>query len=254
MSTLLLILWKATISKRYKPPLREDNAEYHLLAGNLAWQRELWPQAASHYLLLAQELQRADFALLATSAALEAGLVPIARQGAQLWATIEPTNSKAQALTAALCIAEYNEELAYTYLSQLVEFAPGEALPNLLMINGSLQDPKEQQLFISLLQRLTSVYGYQSSIWFVLARQAQIMKQYALALAATDHSLALQPDWISAIALRVQILYQMGEKILARDYLAEVVQKIPDQTDLQFIYQQISNEIENDMLSKTSVD
>ncbi len=139
---------------------REDSLDYHLLMADMAWQRQMWPQAATHYAVLAQSTQRADFALLATSAALEAQHLPVARQNAQLWATLEPQNAKAQALTAALCIAEYQEELAFTYLTHLVEYTPDEALPHLMTINESLYDPKEQHIYFSLLQRLTQVYDH----------------------------------------------------------------------------------------------
>ncbi len=227
-----------------REPIKEDTLEYHLMMADLAWQRQLWTQAATHYAVLAQNTARADFALLATSAALEAQLLPVARKNAQLWAEIEPMNSRAQALTATLCFAEYNEELAYTYLTQLMEYTPDEALPHLMMINETLQDPKEQHLFFSVLQRLSTQYQHQPGIWFALARQAQTLKYYALALSATDHSLALQPDWVSAIALRVQILYQMGEKVAARDYLADVTKKLPEENDLKFIYEQIKDELQ----------
>lgn len=222
---------------------REDSMDYHLIMADLAWQRQLWSQAAVHYAALAQNTQEAEFALLATSAALEAQLLPLARQNAQLWATIEPNNSKAQALTAALYLAEYNEESAFTYLSHLMDFTPDEALPHLLTISTSLHDVKEQNMFFSLLQRLSSVYEHQPSIWFVLARQAQSLEYNSLALQATEQALALQPNWVSAIALKVQLLYQTGQKIKARDYLAVVTKRMPHETDLQFIYTQIDNEI-----------
>lgn len=228
-------------------PPREDSLDYHLLMGDLAWQRELWPAAATHYAALAQTTRRADFALLATSAALEAQLLPLARQNAQLWATIEPQNARAQALSAALCITDYDEESAFSYLTALMNHMPDEALPHLMMINATLHDPKEQHVFFSLLQRLTTLYEHQPSIWFVLARQAQSLQYHALALKATDQTLALQPDWISAIALRVQLLYQMGEKIAARDYLAVVTKRLPEEVDLQFIHTQIANEIQSEL-------
>lgn len=210
---------------------------------DMAWQRQMWPEAATHYAVLAQNTQRADFALLATSAALEAQLLPAARQNAQLWAAIEPMNAKAQALTAALCIAQYEEELAFTYLTHLMDYIPEEALPHLLTINESLYDEKEQYMFYTLLQRLASLYEHQPSVWFVLARQAQTLQNYVLALAATEQTLALQPDWVSAIALKVQILYQTDEKLAAKNYLADITQRLPQEKDLQFIYTQIASEI-----------
>jgi predicted Zn-dependent protease len=222
---------------------REDTLDYHLLMADMAWQRQMWSEAATHYGVLAQNTQRADFALLATSAALEGQLLPLAQQNAQLWAAIEPLNSKAQALTAALCIASFEEELAFTYLSHLMEYTPDEALPHLMTINQSLYDEQEQQLYFSLLQRLAMMYEHQASVWFALARQAQALHNFALALKATEHTLALQPDWISAIALKVQILYQTGEKLAAKNYLAKVTQILPEEQDLQFIYTQISNEL-----------
>lgn len=224
-------------------PAREDSLDFHLIMADLAWQRQLWSQAAVHYAALAHNTQNADFALLATSAALEAQLLPLARQNAQLWATIEPLNSKAQALTAALYIAEYNEESAFVYLNHLMDFTPDEALPHLLTISNSLHDMKEQNMYFSLLQRLSSVYQQQPSIWFALARQAQSLEYNSLALQATDQVLALQPDWVSAIALKVQLLYQTGQKTKARDYLAVVTQRLPYETDLQFIYTQINDEL-----------
>jgi predicted Zn-dependent protease len=227
---------------------KADSLDYHLIMADLAWQRQLWSQAAVHYAVVAQKTQKAEFALMATSAALEAQILPLARQNAELWANIEPTNAKAQALTAALYIAEYNEESAYIYLNQLVDTMPHEALPHLLMIHESLEDPKEQNIFFSLLQRITTIHENQPSIWFVLARQAQSLQYEALALQATNQALLLQPDWVSAIALKVQLLYQAGEKIAARDYLATVTKRLPEEADLQFIYTQINKEISAESL------
>lgn len=224
---------------------RQDSLEYHLMMGDLAWQRQLWEQAATHYATVAKATYRADFALLATSAALEADLLPLATQNAQLWAHIEPLNARAQALTAALCITQYDETQALSYLHHLMEYTSEEALPHLMTITATLQEPQEQQLFFSLLQELSLHYEHEPSIWFVLARQAQTLEYYAFALEATDHTLALKPDWVSAIALRVQLLYQSGEKILARDYLATVLEYLPDEVDLQFIHQQIDTEIQS---------
>lgn len=222
---------------------KADSLDYHLMMADLAWQRQLWSQASVHYAVVAQKTQKAEFALLATSAALEAQILPLARQNAELWANIEPTNAKAQALTAALYIAEYNEESAYIYLNQLVDTMPDEALPHLLMIHESLEDPKEQNIFFSLLQRITTIHENQPGIWFVLARQAQSLQYEALALQATNQALLLQSDWVSAIALKVQLLYQAGEKIAARDYLEKVTKRLPEEADLQYIYTQIKNEI-----------
>ncbi|MGA2654769.1 MAG: hypothetical protein ABSF18_02175 [Gammaproteobacteria bacterium] len=229
-------------------PLKSDTLDYHLLMADLAWQRQLWSQAAIHYAALAQKTQRADFALLATSASLEAQILPLARQNAELWANLEPKNAKAQALTAALYIAEFNEESAYIFLNHLMDTTPEEALPHLLMIHESLQDPKEQSIYFSVLQRVTTTHKQDPGIWFVLARQAQSLEYNALALQATEQALLLHPNWISAIALKVQLLYQAGKKIAARDYLAVVTKRLPNETDLQFIYAQIKNEIASEAL------
>jgi predicted Zn-dependent protease len=232
----------------HQAPPRVDSLDYHLMMADLAWQRQLWSEAAIYYAVVAQKTQKAEFALLATSAALEAQMLPLARQNAELWAGIEPNNAKAQALTAALYIAEYNEESAYMYLTYLIDNMPYEALPHLLMIHESLEDPKEQNIFFSLLQRLTTTHENHASIWFVLARQSQSLQYEALALQATNQALLLEPDWVSAIALKVQLLYQAGEKIAARDYLAIVTKRLPHEADLHYIYTQINDEVNAEAL------
>jgi tetratricopeptide (TPR) repeat protein len=224
-----------------RPP---DSLEYHLLAGDIAWQRNLWTQASEHYLILAQKLQRADFALLASSAALEAQALPEARMASQLWAQLEPMKAQAQALSAMLSIAASDEEQAMISLGRLMEHAPEEALEHLTLMTQTLEYPSEKELFLSVLENLATQYTHDASLWFALARQAQSMSYYQMALTATNQSLALAPSWVSAIALKVQILYQTEQKIAARDYLEEILQKHPEEADLHYIYLQIANELQ----------
>ncbi len=217
--------------------------DYHILVADMAWQRGLWLDAGDHYLMLAQATQRADFALLATSAALEAEAFTLAHTAASLWAELDPEALQAQALSAMLAIMANDEELARERLSTLIEQAPKEALSHLMVITTSLEHLAEQNLFLALLQEFSLLYEHEAPIWFALARQAQSMKLYPFALEATDHSLALHPEWISAIALKVQILYQMKDKLAAKNYLEGVLAKQPHE-DLQFIYTQIANELQ----------
>lgn len=218
--------------------------DYHLLAADIAWQRHLWDEASTHYLVLAKATKRTDFALLATSAALESEQLPQAYQSSQFWAALEPTHSEAQALASMIAISMLEETQALENLNNLMEFTPEKALPHLMLMTSTLLAPAEQQLFLSLLTKLSVKYAYESHVWFALARQAQSMQDYVLALHATDQSLALAPEWISAIALKVQILYQTAQKAAARDYLAEVLEKYPHETDLQYIYSQIEGELQ----------
>ena len=197
-----------------------------LLLAEIALSRDQEEAASDYYLqLLAVDPQTAEWS---TQLLLELRQFDKATRPAQIWANHTPQNLHAQQIAANLSLRQNQVKLAIHYLDKLIAAkAANTALVNFSHSLKNTSVPLRKRLFIEL-PTLSQHYPHDGDALFNLAYLCQQHDQNPQALELIDKSLAVKANWPLAIALRSQILFDMGEADAALAYLNGAIDSHPD--------------------------
>ncbi|MFI4955791.1 MAG: tetratricopeptide repeat protein [Gammaproteobacteria bacterium] len=212
----------------------EQSATYHFLAGEVALDRNAYQEALNQYLWLAKNMHDPVFAARATSIALELQNYKAAAETGKIWADKTPHDLQTQAIAASLMLKNGCIDCAKPYLSVLLVPSDMETMQHLTQVQSALDDTTSRQHLISALDQV----GHEKKDARALFIEADL--QYQLgentnANKTIDTILAIKPDWIRAQTLRIQILYEGGQKKEAWAYLNSMLEKDPKNSGLKWL-------------------
>lgn len=218
------------------------NPTYHFLAGEVAIDRGVYTEALREYLWLAEHMNDPVFAARATSIALELHDFNAAAKTAKIWADKVPHDLQTQAIAASLLLKTGCIDCAKPYLASLLVPSDTETMQHLVQVESALEDVASRKHLIQALAQL----GQEKKDFRVLFIEADLQYQLGEITNANktiDTILAIKPNWIRAQSLRIQILYESGQKQEAYTYLNNMLAKDPQNPALKWLSAKMSIEM-----------
>ena len=212
----------------------EQSATYHFLAGEVALDRDAYQEALNQYLWLAKNMHDPVFAARATSIALELQNYKAAAETGKIWADKTPHDLQTQAIAASLMIKNGCVDCAKPYLNVLLVPSDMETMQHLTQVQSALDDATSRKHLISALDQVGREKKDARALFIEADLQYQLGED-TNANKTIDTILAMKPDWIRAQTLRIQILYENGQKKEASDYLSSLLHKDPNNAGLKFL-------------------
>ena len=212
----------ATMSETQRDADITGRTVFQVLLGEIALQRGQTDLAVSSYADLARRTQEPKVVARATEIALFARQFELALDLARLWTQLEPANQRArQTLTTTLVLLNRIDDLA-PEISTLLEQDKINLGDNLLRLNRMLGRHGDKQAVQRLVNKVASPYAGIAEAHFAMATAAANAGDAMHALAETDKTLELRPDWEMAALVKAQLIARQSLPN-AIDFLARFV-------------------------------
>lgn len=220
----------------------DNSATYHFIAGEVAIDRGAYQAALDQYIWLAKNMADPVFAARATSIALELQNYSAAAETGKIWADKTPFDLQTQAIAASLMLKTGCMHCAEPYLASLIVPSDMETMQHLVQVQTALDDAPSRKHLIQLLKQI----GQEKKDFRVLFVAADLQYQLGESTNANktiDSILAIKPHWIRAESLRIQIMYEGGQKKEALAYLNNMLSKDPKNAGLKWLSAKMSIEM-----------
>ncbi len=208
---------------------------YQILEAEIALQRRHYDVAGERYLYLAEETRDPRFAEMATKVAIFSRDDTRALLAARLWAELDPSQIEAHQMMVVASIRAGDPDAALPHMESLLT-PRDDGEDGFRLVASMLNRDVDVIAAMSLLDRYIAGHGDNRVAYFNYAQFAVRVGQLGKAEEAIDRCLALDPDAIDTIGLRVQILLQQKREAEALDFMAESVRRLPEDNRLGLMY------------------
>lgn len=211
-------------------PSASAAAQYHLLAGELAANRGQAETAAVEFLAAGRLLEDPELAERATGAALAAENPELAREAAQLWLDLAPTQAEPREVLLRLALIRSDQADVESQSKALVEghaAGPGEGLRQVaLLISQGAGTP---ELALDVIQSLVEGYPDLPAAYYAEGLVAMRFEQLDRAESAARKALALEADNADAALLLTGIQVRQGKIAESGQTLRPLLAAQPEQ-------------------------
>lgn len=194
--------------------------EYHVLAGEMAIQRDNRDVAAREYVAALQYSNDAELARRATRIALYAGDMALAYRAASAWAAAEPDSLEAQRTATRLALTNGDAGGLDVYAPSLVRAAASSDAGYRLLADVLSGEPEQSNLAVSALSRMAQEDRNSASAQYALGVLALRYNRNEIAERAAARALALDPDWNEAVLLQAGVWIRGGQADRAQALVA----------------------------------
>lgn len=199
---------------------RRASYEYHVLAGEMAIQRDDRDVAAREYVAALQYSNDAQLARRATRIALYAGDMALAYRAASAWAAAEPDSLEAQRTATRLALTSGDAAGLDVYAPSLVRAAASPDAGYRLLADVLSGEPEQSNLAVSALSRMAQEDRNSASAQYALGVLALRYNRNEIAERAAARALALDPDWNEAVLLQAGVWIRGGQADRAQALVA----------------------------------
>jgi len=204
-------------------PDADIDAQFHVLAGEMAAQRGMKKAAARHYAAAAEYTSNAGLARRATRIGLMADSMPAAYKAAQQWARLEPGTVEAQQTAARLALIEGQAEVLLQYSRATVSNAESRREGYHLLAKTFSGKPQRAELALDTLQQLADADTDSAAAWHVLGLLALRYGREETAATASRRAVELAPTRDKVVLLRAAVLVRQDRSSAAQ----QLVEQLP---------------------------
>lgn len=197
---------------------------FQLLVAEVAASRGQLNVAIANYLAAARNSGDAGISRRATHLAIFAQDRNAALQASKLWSAQQPGNSEPLQVVAPLLLASGDTEASLEIYEELLAINADDAERTFKLIGNQLARERNGDAAMLVMERLLTTRNLNPHAQLAMAQTAARHARLPQALAAADQALVLQPHWADAVAMRAQVLNQMGDKPAAIAMLREEYQ------------------------------
>jgi tetratricopeptide (TPR) repeat protein len=214
----------------------QQEAQFHLMAGEMAAGRQQPGTAAKEYLQALDYVPDAQVAARATQLALSAQDDDLALQAARKWQSIDPTSLDARDVIARLALRAGLDDEAYAQCASIIRDLPGGVDDGFHHVSLLLQqEPGKARQAMALMDRLVAAYPKEPS-----AYQAQGLLDLRYGKAdeaehAAREAMRLKPSREASLLL-VGALVKKGDLAGADQIMEGVLKNNPDANDVRLGY------------------
>lgn len=170
-------------------------AEFHIMAGEMAAGREQPELAAEAFLRALEHYPDVDLARRTTQLALRADNASLAERAAQAWLALEPNALDAREVLARMSLAQGDVEQTYQHCLEMIEGHPGgksEGFRHAALVLSS--DPRPRPASLHIFDRLVSLYPKLSGAHYARALIALRLQQHGEAEISARRAIAIKPS------------------------------------------------------------
>jgi tetratricopeptide (TPR) repeat protein len=209
------------------PALRSasEQAQYHILAGEMAAGRNLPKTASEEFQKALDFLPDPALAARATALALAANDEPLALDAARKWLAIEKNSLDAREIITRLALRADLDDEAYDQCAAIVRDHPGgidDGFRHVALLLA--QEPGQRDAALALMAKLVAQYPKQAGAWQAQGLLALRFNQVELAEKSAREALRLQPQSKESALLLTGALVRKGD-IAGADQMMESVLK-----------------------------
>ena len=205
------------------PVSRREAYEYHVLAGEMAIQRDNRALAAREYVAALEYSNDPALAKRATRIALFAEQPDLAYRAATLWARNEPDSLDAQRTAARMAVANEDADGLALYAPALVQAAASPDIGYRLLADVVSGAPNATDMVIDTLSNMAQADSDSAPAQYALGVVALRYDRSEIAARAAERALALDPNWNDAVLLQAGVWIRAGETAKAQ----QLVDKLP---------------------------
>lgn len=216
------------------PPQQE--AQFHLMAGELAAGRQDPHTAAEEFLKAVEEVPDAQVAARATQAALLAGDDGLALRAAQKWQSLDSTSLDARDIITRLALRAGQDDVAYNQCLSIVHDLPGGIDDGFRHVSLLLQqEPDKADDALGIMRRLVAQYPKEPAAYQAQGLLALRYGKPDLAESSARQALQLRPSKEGSLLL-VGALVKKGDIAGADQVMDGVLKNNPDARDVRLGY------------------
>ena len=215
----------------------EANAQYHVLAGELAAARHMPAMAADEFLKASMLVADPQLAARATGLALSANDETLALTAAKRWLEVEPTSLESREVITLLSVRKGFLSEAYEQCVAIVRDHPGGEADGFRHVAMLLApESAHGEAILALMQKLVEQWPQLAGAHYALGLVALRFSQLPLAEKAARESLRLKPGSAEAQMLLAGVQVKKGELDAADQTMEGVLHSAPNPTELRMGY------------------
>ena len=208
---------------------------FDVLLGEIAGQRGRLDIAVPHYLQAALDSRDPRVAERAIQIATFAKNYPVALRAARHWVALEPGNTDARKIVAALALQTGDMDEVVNQLDHIIQASESKE-QGFAIATAILSRHGDDQQSLQAMEELAARHPESVEGQLAIGRLATVKGQLERAMTATDAALALQPGMEQAQILKAQVLIRQERKAEALAVLKQAVADSPDNAELRFAY------------------
>lgn len=219
-------------------PDPQAQAQYHIMAGEMAAGRQQAKQAAQEFLLALDGYPDPELAQRATQLAVSARDARLTLRAAQRWLALAADDAGPREIIASLSLDHGDRQQALEQCRELAERHPASRADGLMDCAriASQAAPNRAEDALWLMQQLINDDPQAAAAHHALAVVALRFDQLDLATAAAREARRLEPENRDHQLLEIGILAQSGEIASALTQIKQLVKADPDNTELRLQY------------------
>ena len=201
---------------------RRANYEYHVLAGEMAIQRDNREVAAREYVAALQYSNNAELARRASRIALYAGDMVLAYRATRAWAAAEQDSIEAQRTATRLALINEDASGLNVYAPALVRASASPDIGYRLLADVMSGQQNQADIAVAALSRIAERDSDSAAAHYALGVLALRYGRNDVAERAASRALALDPDWNEAILLQAGVWIRNGQRGRAQALVAQL--------------------------------
>lgn len=213
----------------------EPETLYLLLSAEVAAQRGRYDVTLVNYLKAAQQSRDKQVIERAMHIAQSLNGDNAQKQIAQLWLEVEPNNLQALRVSAIQAVKRNELETALGYMEKILDQGEDADFDSLAAMAGNLP-PEQQQELLSLYKEMASRHPGSPELEYSIALLLKITGTPKTALSRLEPLLTAQPNFLPAIILKGDLLYQVERENEALEHLMINTRRFPASRQMGTLY------------------
>ncbi|MBK1872899.1 tetratricopeptide repeat protein [Marinobacter sp. 1-3A] len=222
-----------------EPPLEyadfEPETLYLLLSAEIAAQRGRYDVTLVNYLRAAKQSRDTNVIERAMRIAQSLNGDNAQKQLAELWLEIDPNNLQALRVSAIQAVKRNELESALGYMEQILNQGEDADFDSLAAMAGNLP-PEQQQELIALYNELANRHPGTPELEYSIALLLKIVGNPQAALSRLEPLLKEEPNFLPAIILKGDLLYQSDRETEALEHLMVNTRRFPASRQMGTLY------------------
>ncbi|MDN6320472.1 MAG: tetratricopeptide repeat protein [Marinobacter sp.] len=213
----------------------EPETLFLLLSAEIAAQRGRYDVTLVNYLKAAKQSRDTKVIERAMHIAQSLNGDNAQKQIAQLWLEVEPNNLQALRVSAIQAVKRNQLETALGYMEKILDQGEDADFDSLAVMAGNLP-PKQQQELLNLYEEMASRHPDTPELEYSIALLLKITGAPKTALSRLKPLLTAQPNFVPAIILKGDLLYQVGRETEALEHLMINTRRFPASRQMGTLY------------------
>jgi|SRR5690554_919339 len=222
-----------------EPPVEyadfEPETLYLLLSAEIAAQRGRYDVTLVNYLRAAKQSRDTNVIERAMRIAQSLNGDNAQKQLAELWLEIDPNNLQALRVSAIQAVKRNELESALGYMEQILNQGEDADFDSLAAMAGNLP-PEQQQELIALYNELANRHPGTPELEYSIALLLKIVGNPQAALSRLEPLLKEEPNFLPAIILKGDLLYQSDRETEALEHLMVNTRRFPASRQMGTLY------------------